>query len=68
LRAARVILAGRNRILRTAKVALSTINNIERGAVDPKKSLGQIVRAFTDAGIKFIPEGGPRSVAARECD
>jgi transcriptional regulator with XRE-family HTH domain len=42
-----------------ANVSLGTLNNIERGVVDPRPaSLQTIQLALEDAGIEFISENG----------
>jgi predicted transcriptional regulator len=59
LRAARVLLGwSQQDVAERAGIALNTLNNIERGVVDPRKSTwDRVVQVFTDAGIEFIPAG-----------
>lgn len=43
-----------------AGISTTAINNIERGAADPKAStLGAIQRALEEAGIEFTNHGQP---------
>lgn len=60
IRGARAMLGLTQAILANAAgISTTALNNIERGAADPKAStLAAIQRALEDAGVEFIPENG----------
>ncbi len=60
MRAARGLLGWKQSDLAKAcGLSLTALNNIERGAADPRASnLGKIEKAFEEAGVQFIPENG----------
>jgi transcriptional regulator with XRE-family HTH domain len=59
MRAARALLGwSQQDISDRTGLGVNTINDIERGARDPRKSTwDKIVLAFSDAGIEFIGDG-----------
>lgn len=60
IRAARAMIGLTQAVLAAAAgISTTALNNIERGAADPKAStLGAIEKALRSAGVEFIPENG----------